>query len=88
MMPMQDPDWMDLMQDPDSMGLMEDQFQGPYGGSGFIGLMEDPVPWALWSIRFHGPHAGVEALAPICGGASWRPKADIMEAEGRPNGNL
>ena len=33
-------------------------------------------------------HGGVGALGPIWGGASGRPKADIMEAEGRLNGGL
>ena len=53
----------------------------------------------LWRIRFHDPYAGVGALGPIWGGtlgalgpiwggSSGRPKADIMEAEGRLNGGL
>ena len=33
-------------------------------------------------------YGGVGALGPIWGGALGRPKADIMEAEGRLNGGL
>ena len=67
-----------------------------------MGLTEDEVPWALckalapWdpfgggALGALGPIWGgtLGALGPIWGGSSGRPKADIMEAEGRLNGGL
>ena len=44
----------------------------------------------LWNKKKAGPIWGgtLGALGPIWGGSSGRPKADIMEAEGRLNGGL
>ena len=73
MIPMQDPS--SMMQDPSSMipAWAGSKLHGPYAGS-----------------RFHGPICrGLGPWDPF-GGAHrpWRPKADIMEAEGRLNEGL
>ena len=50
-----------------------------------------PLSMSTINVHYQCPlsmSSGVGALGPIWGGSSGRPKADIMEAEGRLNGGL
>ena len=58
------------------------QIYGPSGASGSMGPMQGfGALGSIWG-------GALGALGPIWGGALGRPKADIMEAEGRLNGGL
>ena len=90
------PGWQELLSvyDP-SLSQTQVFDPNPPGASGGFGFlysqnltMVHQGQWASRCIRVNGPMEGLGPWDPFGGGSSGRPKADIMEAEGRLNGGL